>query len=130
MIHGLALSRLVPLGIAADAAGGEVGCHAAIISPVVHKVDDELDAVLLSSFDDCVKALKTVGTSVYGCCGAREGLEVHCAGTWDGGNIIEAPYTKYLLLGSSQVAHDDVDIVVIGEEGDPITVGASIVWME
>jgi hypothetical protein len=37
------------------------------------------------------------------------------------------PHTQYLLLGSSDMADDGVDIVVVGHEGDPVAVGTGVV---
>ena len=39
--------------------------YPAVVAPIVHKVDDELDAILLCLLDDHIEALKTIGASVY-----------------------------------------------------------------
>lgn len=130
LVHGLAFGGGVPLGVAADAAGGEVGCHAAVVGPVVDKVDDELDVVFLRGADDGVQALQAVGARVDGCGAAGERLEVDGAGAWDGCYVIETPDAEDLLAGGCEVAHDGVDIVVVGHEGYPVAVGAGVVWKE
>lgn len=129
LVHGLALGRLVPLGVAGDAARGEVRCHAAVVGPIIYEVDDQLDAVLLGGFDHGVEALQAIGAGVDGRCGARKGLKVHCAGTGNCSNVVEAPYTEDLQFFLGDVVHDDINIVVVGEKGDPVAVGAGVVCM-
>jgi hypothetical protein len=116
------------LCVAAYAAGGEVGGHTPIIGPVIHEVDYELDAVLFRSFDYSIQALETVCTCIYGGRGSGEGLEVYCARTRDGFDVVETPYSEYFLARRSKMTHDYVDIIVVRQERDPIRVGTSIVY--
>lgn len=97
LVHALTSGRCVPLCVAAYAAGGEVGGHTPIIGPVIHEVDYELDAVLFRSFDYSIQALETVCTCIYGGRGSGEGLEVYCARTRDGFDVVETPYSEYFL---------------------------------
>lgn len=64
LVLSLSLLVDVPLRVGADASEVEIGCHTAIVGPVVHKVDDQLDAVLLGALDHVVEALQAVSTSI------------------------------------------------------------------
>ena len=97
LVHGLAFGRCVPLRIANYAARGKVGGHAPVIGPVVHKVDDELYSVFFCSIDYGVEALETICACVDRGGRSREGLEVYCAGIWNGFDVVETPYPEYFL---------------------------------
>ena len=64
LVLSLSFLARVPLCVGSDAGVLEVSRHAAVVSPVVDEVDDELDAVLFCALDDIVEALKAVGAGV------------------------------------------------------------------
>lgn len=83
----------------------------------------------LCGLDNVVEALKTVGASVDTCDAVDEGLIVDCAGTRDGGHIVESPDTEDLLARGLEVLHDGVDIGIVGQETDPVRIGARVVLL-
>lgn len=102
-VDGLAGSVGEPLGGIGAECGG-VGGDAAVVAPVVDKVENQFDAVLLGTVDGVVEALEAVGAKIdVAACGIED-LEVDfigvCVGAWVWRvDIAEAPDTKNLVLG-------------------------------
>jgi hypothetical protein len=85
------------LRIAAYTAGGKISSHAPIVGPIIHKVNDEFDAVFFCGPDDGIESLETIRACVDGGSGSGKGLKVYRAGTRDGLYVIETPYSEDLL---------------------------------
>jgi hypothetical protein len=64
-----------------------------VICPIIHQVDNELDAMFLGTLDHSIETLETVGTGVDSCSATGEELKVYSAGAGDALDVVEAPYT-------------------------------------
>lgn len=64
LILGLDFGIRVPSSLA-GAVESVVGRHATIITPVVHEIDNKFDPIVFGAFDDVVKSLQTVCSSIY-----------------------------------------------------------------
>jgi hypothetical protein len=126
LIHALHLLIRVPIRLAASI-GSNVGVHATIIIPEVYKGNDKLDAVLLSSRNNIIKALQTISASVDGSFtrGFVVELEVDFSILRDGVNVIETPNSEDFETRFFQILEDRVNIGIVGLEWQPIRVCAS-----
>lgn len=130
----------LPFCVVADAGIIKVSCHTTVVCPVVDEVDanvyqqgsvpwyhmdflHELDPMSLSALHHVVQTLKAVGTSVDSRLPTSKRLKVHGAIARCGCDIIEAPDPKDLESGFFEMLHDEVDIVVVRKEPDPVGVG-------
>lgn len=98
-----------------------------VIGPIIDEVDDELNAIFLCSFNNSIQSLEAICSCIDGCSRTREGLEVDSAGTWNGFHVVESPYSENLVARGLEVRHNDINIIVIGEKGNPVTICAGIV---
>ena len=96
---------------------------------MVRAYDDQLNPVSFRRLNDIVQTLEAVGTGVDACYAVDEGLVVDGAGAGDAGHVIETPNTEDLLARGLEVLHNGVDIGVVGQEADPIRVGAGEVLL-
>lgn len=113
-------------GRLAAAKGPDVGGVPAVVVPVVHEGDDELDATLLGGLDDVVEALETGGSRVDGRAGGGQVLEPDLVPAGDGRDVVEAPDAEDLEAGLLDVVHCKVDVGVRdAADGAPVAVGAS-----
>lgn len=122
---GLVLRLRLSVGVPAflrSTESSHVGRHAAVVAPVVDKIDDELDTALLGGLDDVVQALKAVGAGVDLRAGRGEELVLDGAGRGLPGDVVEAPDAQDLEAGGD-VVENGVDVAVVGEEADPVRVG-------
>lgn len=126
LVHALDLGIGVPFRLAATI-GIDVGIHATIIIPGIHKGNDKLDAVLLGSGDNVIKTLQSISTSVDGSStgGLVVELEVDSTSRRDSVHIVETPNPKNLETGLLQVFEDGVDIRIVGQEWQPVRVRSS-----
>lgn len=76
--------------------------------------------MLLGRLDHSIETLQAIGAGVDGGRGPRKGLEVYCSRARYRCHIVEAPDTQDFLARCGQVAHDDIDIIVVGKEWDPV----------
>lgn len=104
--------------------GGHVGRDTTVVGPVVDKVDDQLDAVLLGRGDHVVETLQTIGAGVDGGGAGGEVLEVDGARGGNRVDVVEAPDAQDAEARAVQVLHHQVDVGVVGQEADPVGVGA------
>lgn len=102
----------------------DIRVHPAIVVPVIHKVDDELDAVLLRRVHHIVQPLQSVRARVDGRFPVRVHLVVHGPRSRDRVDVVEAPDAQDLEPGLFHVVEDEVDVSVVGQEPDPVRVGA------
>lgn len=153
LVLGLGFGGVVPLGVRSDAGVGEVGAHAAVVSPVICEVlgvwvlvglsgwdgvgrgwgrgayNDQLNPMRFSGFNDVVKTLETVRASVDACDAVDEGLVVDCACARDAGHVVETPDSEDFFAGGLEVLHHGVDVGIVGQEADPVGIGAGIVLL-
>lgn len=127
LILGLSFLAAVPLCVGADAGEVEVSSHAAVVSPIVDEVDDELDAMLLGALDNVVKTLEAIGAGVDLGFAVDEGLVVDGVRAWVRGHIVETPDAEDLQARAGQVRHDKVNIVVVRLKAEPVGVRTGIV---
>lgn len=104
--------------------GRNVSSNTTVVGPVVDKVDDQLDAVLLGRGDDVVETLQTISAGVNGGGAAGEVLEVDGARGGDSVDVVKAPDAQDAEARAVQVLHHQVDVGVVGQEADPVGVGA------
>lgn len=98
--------------------------HPAVIIPVVDKVDDELDAALLRRGHDIVQPLQPVRARVD-CRGSVDvELVVHRSRAGDRVDVVESPDAQDLEPGLLHVVEDEVHVGIVGQEADPVGVGA------
>lgn len=95
-----------------------------VVTPVIHKVDDELDALLLGGRDDVIEALEPVGARVDR--GPAGGQLLEPDGARPGGrrDVVEAPDAQDLEARRLHVAERLVDVRVVRQEPDPVRVRA------
>ena len=126
LAHALDLRIGVPSGLIATI-GIDVGIHTTVIIPRVHKGNDKLDTVLLSSGDNVIKTLQTISTSVDGSStgGLVVELEVDGTSRRDSVHIIETPNSQNLETGLLQVFEDGVNIRIVRLEWQPVRVRSS-----
>lgn len=95
--------------------------HPTVITPVVNKRDDELNAVFLGGAHYDIKATETVGVVIDA--GGRGGpaLEVDAGAV---GGVVEAPGAYVCEAGALSGCQGEVDVGVGGEEREPVGVGA------
>jgi hypothetical protein len=126
LVHTLDLRIGVPFRLAATI-GIDVGIHATIIIPIIHKRNDKLDAVFLGSGDNVIKTLQTVSTGVDSSStfGLVVELEVDSPSLRGGVHIVETPNSENLETGLLQVFEDGVNIRIVGLEWQPVRVRSS-----
>lgn len=126
LVHALDLLIGVPFRLGASI-GSNIGFHATIVIPVIHKGNDQLNAVLLGGGDNVIKTLQTISAGVDG--GSTGSLvvelEIDSSRAGDAVNVIETPGSKNLQTSLFQTLEDGVNIRIVGQEWQPIRVCAS-----